>query len=110
MQWMKTKFDFGLPMALLTVSFRDLVFHSIKDMMQTAESPESIERLMVGLICDHRPDLTGGSLVCMNFDLSNRRWEFLYSHPSLPKVAAYGIAESQPLIRNADEPHVVGSE
>lgn len=103
MQWIKGDWDFGVPMAKLTVSHRRLAANrAFGDTMAAdflsactgqRQDPHLVEACAMALIERERPDLKGGCLVWINLACGPMRWQFTYVHPSLPRRAQCEEAE-----------------
>lgn len=85
-QWVKTHWDFQVPIAILYLNIRE---HDQRKMelfgLFREEDPDLIEKVILDLIADVRPQLAGGVLIEINFQRHPTSFEFTYVHPSLPR-------------------------
>lgn len=106
MGWVKTDFDFGLPLARLVIPLKHGDAHdaltSFADDLAT--KPEAVEAALAGLVAVLRPDLGGGSVVAIRFAFEYARWEFLYTHRSLPRVPPGEMTRVIDLTAGRDDP------
>lgn len=83
-EWVKSRWDFKMPMALLFVTFRDPAYEEIAGIIESMSYPE--EHRITDVIVKHQPHLAGGCLVGIQYDYSMQAIKFAYIHPCLPKT------------------------
>lgn len=102
-EWIKASIRFDDPAVILTLSRRDAVL-AVFNLFR--EDPDKIEAGVLAMIDDHRPELSGGVLYGINFDMCRTQWEFYYAHRSLPKTPLGDTHRRMPLIPD-DEPSAI---
>ena len=68
--------------------------------------PVEIHDTAMTIIRHYRPELAGGVLEAMRFNLESNQWEFRYTHESLPLCHEGCYADRIDLIPVADTPTV----
>lgn len=99
-QWVKTNYQYEPRMATLCLSSREclrLGKLELRSMMEE-HSPEEIEVVVLDLIEELRPDLSGGCLYAIRYNLHPMCWEFDYFHRSLPPSGSVSRLSRQDLI------------
>lgn len=101
MSWVRTNFDFGRRMRVLTLPRAEICTNrEVFDFLRELEgSPLALEEAIQSIIDRFRPDLKGGIVEAMQFNLRQAEWEFIYSHPSFPPVPAFESLPSEQLIQ-----------
>lgn len=88
--WIRTDFDYynAIPMARFCLGTRQVIRLGNCDLRGVAneKDPELMRKIVEDLIEEFRPDLMGGFLLEIKYDLMPMRWEFTYCHRSLPKT------------------------
>jgi hypothetical protein len=99
-QWVRTDYHYEPRMATLCLTSRDclrLGKLELRSMVQE-HSPEDIEKIVLGLIEELRPDLSGGCLYAIRYNLHPPCWGFDYFHGSFPAARDVGRLPRQDLI------------
>lgn len=98
-QWVRTDYHLGVPMGVLTISNTDAARMglSLPNLVDHG-TPEEIEAVVYDLIEELRPELSGGALIGIKYELYQRRWEFTYLSRSMPKKSDGEEPERIPLI------------
>lgn len=83
--WMKTDFNFGLPLKEFTIGLRQvMVMCRLRDGLRVRQDdPASAEEFVKSVVEFYRPELKGGSVVLIEF--RSMSWKIIYTHPSFPK-------------------------
>lgn len=107
--WMKTDWTFGDRIVRLTVNGREAVMYQIRDVLaNNQENPQQLEKEVLAIIEQHRPELKGGWIYLMKATWNPQGFEFWYCHPSLPaRDTTYNIFDAKfemPLIPLPYEP------
>jgi hypothetical protein len=123
--WIKTNFDFGMPIAYLTIGFRELAACGVRDTLaKYGPEPNELEKAIGEVVRFYRPDLVGGSVVSIELGVGQMCFRICYTHPSLPKAKMGSQIGDIPLIPqewkgghikieglkkyDSDDPRVVG--
>ena len=80
--WIRTDCFFDVPMVVIAVPAKRFPLQQLE-----SRTPEFVAGVIQGMILEHRPELSGLIVLGMDFDLLRREWNFLITHPSLPKIA-----------------------
>jgi hypothetical protein len=106
--WIKTDFDFGMPIAYLTIGFRELAACGVRDTLaKYGLEPKELEKAIGEIVRFYRPDLVGGSVVAIELGMGRACFRICYTHPSLPKAKMGSQIEEIPLIpRELKKDHI----
>lgn len=83
--WIRADQDWNVPMARFRVGEIHVIQHLMLAAAVAANELDQVSRYLQKLFEQHRPELVGGSVLGIRFDLAYREWEFEYTHPSLPR-------------------------
>jgi hypothetical protein len=99
-QWVRTDYQYEPRITILTISGRDAYRAGKLNLASLTEQgkPEEIERIVRDLIEKLRPDLAGGVIYAIHYNLCPPRWEITYIHPSLEPVQNVQEAPRIPII------------
>lgn len=99
-QWVRTDFTYDPRMAILCVSSRQAVMMSKLDLRSLAEDQKSeeVEKIVLDVIEELRPDLSGCTLYAIAYKLHPMQWEFTVFHRSLPPVPCGEMPRRQDLV------------
>jgi hypothetical protein len=86
--FVRTDFDFGLPVRCFTVSVRQMAAVKIRDTIESnadkeAYNVEQIEKGILEIIRFYRPELVGGAIAAI--ELRSMQWKIYYWHPDFPR-------------------------
>lgn len=98
--WTRTNIEYDARMAILCLSSRSAYMLGKLDLRSLSEDnrPDLIEQAVLDLIEELRPDLSGGFLFQMRYELHPMGWEFTYCHRSLPPVPPGSLLKKQDLV------------
>ena len=101
MAWVNTSYQFGhcikklfLPRAEIATNRE--VFDFLREL---EDSPVAMEQAIQSIIDRFRPDLKGGVVEAMHFNISRGEWEFLYTHSSFERTASFEEFPREPIIQ-----------
>jgi hypothetical protein len=85
--WIKTYYDFGMPIATFRIGERSLMASPIMAaLIEAKQNPEKLEKALYDFIVNRRPDLAGCSIVSIDQQGGPRLFNVMVTHPSLPKI------------------------
>lgn len=85
--WIKTNFDFGMPIADFTLSVRRLEALKLRDTVAARQNqPEEIEKAVLEIVRFFRPSLADAAVIGISCQASMMQWVFTLAHPSLERV------------------------
>lgn len=97
MNWIRTDYDFGVPVKQLDLPLSHAhACNKIRDMLKHEGDLPLLAELATALIVEPRPSLKGCTLFAFGYNMERKVWSFHVFHPDFKRVN-YAI-ESEPLI------------
>lgn len=85
--WIKTNFDFGMPIADFTLSVRRIQALNLRDAVAARQNqPEEIEKAVLEIVRFFRPSLADAAVIAIDCQPGLMQWTFTLMHPSLERV------------------------